>query len=58
MAERNRVCKYCGHKAVRTIKDNICWNCREKLPLIRQLLRMVKTAKWEVELERELRQTH
>lgn len=58
MEHRYKVCKYCGSKSLRHLKDGVCWNCYEKLPLIRQLLRMVKTAKWEVELEREKRQTH
>lgn len=39
-AERKYKCKYC--EKMITTEDGMCSHCKEKLPLVRQLLRMVK----------------
>ena len=50
MAKDIKSCKYCGSKC--TSGGEICWRCKEKLPLVRQLLQMVRDAKERVEQER------
>jgi DNA-directed RNA polymerase subunit RPC12/RpoP len=46
MAKQNKkvVCKYCGGKVPRNYyTGDLCGNCYHKLPLVKKLLKMVKS---------------
>jgi predicted amidophosphoribosyltransferase len=48
--EHPHTCKYCGNK---TSRLDICSNCHKRLPLVRQLLAMVRAKKEEIDKQRE-----
>ena len=41
----NKICRYCGHKVSSHYKDNICTNCRGKLPTVKTLYKMLEPAR-------------
>lgn len=43
--EHQHICKYCGNK---TSRLDMCSNCYHRLPLVRQLLAMVRAKKEEI----------
>ena len=49
--ERKHKCKYCDRMI--TTKRDMCQYCTEKLPFVRTLLRMVKTAVEERDSNRD-----
>lgn len=55
MDERRTLCKHCNHEADGKYNE-ICPNCRIKLPLVRQLLGMVKDAKRKVDIENRIKE--
>ena len=54
MDERRMRCKHCNHEADGKYNE-ICPNCRIKLPLVRQLQGMVRNAKDKVERDRRVK---
>lgn len=53
MGKHDAHCKYCGAKIT---GGTTCGKCNEKLPLVRQLLRMVKDAKQQVDREQRIKE--
>ena len=53
MGKYSTTCKYCGGKIT---GGKLCHDCRIKLPLVRQILGMVKQAKEQVDREQRIQE--